>query len=201
MKDGRGSKWANASLRDGYDQHEDCLPHSEYVDWQIDCLSEAWRLLRKDGAIFYNHTWKVQDGLLQDRYDIVQWFPVRQIIIWERAGGINFNPGYFLPNYEVIYLITKPSFRLVPDMNKLGCVWKITQEKGNPHPAAFPVELALRCVRAVGKGPILDPFLGSGTTTVAAEREGLEWIGIERSGEYCAMARERLNLGGGREST
>ena len=154
----------------------------------------AWRLLRKDGAIFYNHTWRVQDGLLQDRYDIVQWFPVRQIIIWERAGGINFNPGYFLPNYEVIYLITKPSFRLAPDMNKLGCVWKITQEKGNPHPAAFPVELALRCVRAVGQGPILDPFLGSGTTAVAAEREGLDWIGIERSGEYCAMARERLNL-------
>jgi len=31
-------------------------------------------------------------------------FPVHQIIIWRRKGGINFNPGYFLPTYEVIYL-------------------------------------------------------------------------------------------------
>ena len=31
-------------------------------------------------------------------------FPVRQIIIWQRNGGIRaFNPGYFLPTYEVIY--------------------------------------------------------------------------------------------------
>ena len=66
------------------------------------------RVLRNDGAIFYNHKWRVQDGLLQDRSDIVAGFPVRQIIIWQRAGGINFNPGYFLPNYEVIYLICKP---------------------------------------------------------------------------------------------
>jgi modification methylase len=65
------------------------------------------RLLTDDGAIFYNHKWRVQDGLLQDRNDIVSGFPVRQIIIWHRNGGINFNKGYFLPTYEVIYLIAK----------------------------------------------------------------------------------------------
>ena len=44
----------------------------------------------------------MQDGLLQDRSDIVKGFPVRQIIIWQRDGGIDFNPAYFLPTYEVI---------------------------------------------------------------------------------------------------
>ena len=63
------------------------------------------RVLKPTGAIFYNHKWRIQKGLLQDRADIVNDFPVRQIIIWQRAGGINFNPGYFLPTYEVIYLI------------------------------------------------------------------------------------------------
>ena len=43
------------------------MPHDEYVKWQRDCLTEMMRLIPKDGAIFYNHKWRVQGGLLQDR--------------------------------------------------------------------------------------------------------------------------------------
>ena len=68
-------------------------------------------------------------------------FPVRQIVIWQRAGGINFNPGYFLPTYEVLYLIAKPKFTLAPKANAYGDVWQIPQDTQNPHPAAFPLEL------------------------------------------------------------
>ena len=123
MKDGRGGKWANAALQKGYTHHHDCMPHEEYVEWQRSCITEMLRLLSDDGAIFYNHKWRVQGGLLQDRSDILQGFPVRQIIIWKRKGGLNFNPGYFLPTYEVIYLIAKPKFKLVPKANGCGDVW------------------------------------------------------------------------------
>ena len=92
LKDGRGGKWPTAALQKGYSEHDDCMPHDEYVDWQRECLAGMMRVLRPDGAIFYNHKWRVQNGLLQDRHDIVDGFPVRQIIIWQRAGGINFNP-------------------------------------------------------------------------------------------------------------
>lgn len=192
MKDGRGGKWANAALINGYDDHEDNLPHDEYVAWQRECLSQMMRLLRPDGAIFYNHKWRVQGGLLQERSDIVEGFPVRQIIIWQRSGGINFNAGYFLPTYEVIYLIAKPDFKLAPKANAIGDVWNIPQERNNAHPAPFPLELAQRCIESVGSGPVLDPFLGSGTTAVAAEMLGIEWIGIEKSPSYVAMANERI---------
>jgi len=150
------------------------------------------RLLRPDGAIFYNHKWRVQNGLLQDRADIMEVFPVRQILVWERSGGINFNPGYFLPNFEVIYLIAKPQFRLAPKANAVGCVWKINQESANDHPAPFPVELAARCIDSVKAGPVLDPFMGSGTTAIAAEHIGVDWIGIEISQEYIEMANQRI---------
>lgn len=192
LKDGSKGKWPNAALQSGYDGHDDCLPHGEYVAWQRECLAEMVRLLRPDGAIFYNHKWRVQNGLLQDRADILQGFPVRQIIIWQRSGGINFNPGYFLPNYEVVYLIAKPAFRLAPKANAAGCVWRINQENDNPHPAPFPVDLAARCIQSVGAGPVLDPFMGSGTTAIAAEQAGLPWIGIEKSAEYVKMAQDRL---------
>ena len=92
---------------------------------------------KNDGAIFYNHKWRVQDGLLQNRQDIIRDLSVRQIIIWRRKGGINFNPGFFLPTYEIIYLIPKPDFKLAPKANAYGDVWEFTQEMNNPHPALF----------------------------------------------------------------
>ncbi|HLD27439.1 MAG TPA: DNA methyltransferase, partial [Patescibacteria group bacterium] len=80
MKDGRGGKWENAALKNGYSNHNDCMPHDEYVKWQKDCLIEMMRLIPEDGAIFYNHKRRVQGGVLQDRQDITNSFPVRQII-------------------------------------------------------------------------------------------------------------------------
>ena len=194
MKDGRGGKWKNAALVNGYADHDDDMPHEEYVEWQRRCLTAMMRVLREDGAIFYNHKWRVQGGLLQDRADIVSGFPVRQIIIWQREGGINFNAGYFLPTYEVIYLICKPDFRLAPKANAMGDVWRIPQESNNPHPAPFPIELAQRCIESTTAQIVLDPFIGSGSTAIAAEACRREWIGIEKSKDYCKLAEERIEV-------
>jgi len=194
LKNGSGGKWKNAALLKGYAEAEynDDMPHEEYVAWQRRCLTAMMRVLKEDGAIFYNHKWRVQGGLLQDRSDILSGFPVRQIIIWQREGGINFNPGYFLPTYEVIYLICKPGFKLASKANAMGDVWRIPQESNNPHPAPFPVELAQRCIKATNAQVVLDPFLGSGSTAIAAEICGCNWIGIDIAKEYCKLAEERI---------
>jgi len=185
-------KWANAALQNGYSHYNDNMPHDKYVKWQRECLKEMFRLIKDDGAIFYNHKWRVQDGLLQDRQDIVKDFPVRQIIIWKRKGGINFNPGYFLPTYEVIYMIAKPDFRLAKKANALGDVWEFTQEMKNEHPAPFPVALIDRVVSSTNAQIILDPFMGSGTTAVVAMGLSRNYIGIDLSPNYCEMAEKRI---------
>ncbi|MEM5503075.1 site-specific DNA-methyltransferase [Ahrensia kielensis] len=192
MKDGRGGKWSKAALLNGYSDHTDCMPHEEYVAWQRKCLESMMRLLKDDGAIFYNHKWRVQGGILQDRQDIMAGFPVRQIIIWKRSGGINFNKGYFLPTYEVIYLIAKKNFTLAPKANSFGDVWEIPQTRDNPHPAPFPIELAERCIASTSANVILDPFMGSGTTAIAAINNSRDWVGMDISSKYCAMAEERI---------
>jgi modification methylase len=192
MKDGRGGKWKNAALVNGYSHHNDNMPHEEYAKWQRECLTEMYRLISPDGAIFYNHKWRVQDGLLQDRQDIVAGFPIRQILIWRRKGGINFNPGYFLPTYEVIYLIAKPDFQLVPKANAHGDVWEFAQEMNNSHPAPFPVKLINRIVSSTFAKVVLDPFMGSGTTAISALLNNRCYIGIEISPEYITMAENRI---------
>ena len=192
MKDGRGGKWKNAALVNGYSNYDDNMPHDEYTKWQRDCLYEMFRLIKNDGAIFYNHKWRVQDGLLQDRQDIVSGFPVRQIIIWKRKGGINFNPGYFLPTYEVIYLIAKPNFKLVPKANAFGDVWEFKQEMNNQHPAPFPVALINRIISSTFSEIVLDPFIGSGTTAISALINNRNYIGIDISPEYVDLAKSRI---------
>lgn len=196
--------WANNPLQNGYTDHSDEMPHQKYVAWQRAVLSEAMRLLRDDGAIFYNHKWRVQGGLIQDRHDIVSEFPVRQIIIWKRAGGFNFNPGYFVPTYEVIYLIAKRKFKLAPKKNGAGDVWEFPQEMKNSHPAPFPLALPYRCIESTEAEVILDPFSGSGTTALAAKQLNRRYIGIDISPIYCEMARNRIKgviAGVARENT
>lgn len=192
MKDGRGGKWANAALQKGYSHHNDDMPHDAYVEWQRNTLNEMLRIIPEDGAIFYNHKWRVQGGLLQDRQDIVSGFPVRQIIIWRRKGGFNFNPGYFVPTYEVIYLIAKPKFKLLPKANGFGDVWEFTQEMKNEHPAPFPVAMIDRIVSSTNAHTVLDPFMGSGTTALSAINHNRDYIGIDSSPEYCDMATKRI---------
>ena len=193
MKNGSGGKWSGAALINGYSTYNDNMPYDDYCEWQRNCLTEMMRLIKDDGAVFYNHKWRVQNGLIQDRHEIVGGFPVRQIIIWKRKGGINFNPGYFLPTYEVIYMITKPGFRLVDKANSLGDVWEFPQEMKNKHPAPFPVALIERIISSTNAQLILDPFMGSGTTAVAAKNLGRDFVGVEISPEYCEMSRERLS--------
>ncbi|QHI95389.1 site-specific DNA-methyltransferase [Aristophania vespae] len=63
------------------------------------------------------------------------------------------------------------------------------------HPGTFPVSLPLTCLQLHGVRPdltVLDPFMGTGTTLVAAEKLGLQAIGIEADTAYVKIARERL---------
>lgn len=189
------SNWGRSVLLSaGYDVHSDAMPHEEYVQWQRQIISECLRVLPDTGAIFYNHKWRIQSGLLDMRAEIVEGFPVRQIIIWNRGSGNNHNPAFFAPEYEVIYLIAKPKFYLSKRRIHYGDVWNIPMEKKNAHPAPFPVALAERCILSTDAELVLDPFLGSGTTAIAAQKNGRDYIGSDLSPAYCELARKRLAL-------
>ena len=77
-------------------------------------------------------------------------------------------------------------------------IWSFPTESAKRvnHPAPFPVELPKRCIEMFTflGDVVLDPFLGSGTTAVAAKMSGRRYIGFDLSAEYCAIAEERLAL-------
>src|ERR1700689_3235281 len=59
-------KWNKSKLQSqGYDTHDDYMPEAEYIAWQKKVLAEAFRTIKDDGCIMYNHKWRVQHGLFQ----------------------------------------------------------------------------------------------------------------------------------------
>ena len=70
-----------------------------------------------------------------------------------------------------------------------------SRSRANHHPTVKPLELMRHLVRLVTPPGrlVLDPFLGSGTTAIAAQEEGFRCIGIEKEPEYMAIAEARLN--------
>ena len=98
-----------------------------------------------------------------------------------------------MPTYEVIYLIAKKKFKLAKGANSFGDIWEFGQEKNNPHPAPFPLKLIERIILSSNGKTVLDPFMGSGTTAVAAKKLGREYFGIDLSPEYVEFAKKRVN--------
>src|SRR5271166_1769140 len=83
------AKTNNSKLQKiGYANYNDNLPEKEYITQQKQILAECLRVIKNDGCIFYNHKWRIQHSLLQQRSEIVEGLPLRQIIIWKKAGGI-----------------------------------------------------------------------------------------------------------------
>ena len=176
----------------GYSDYDDCRDQADYEQWQHQCLEEMFRLLKPDGAIFYNHKFRIKDGKLLDHSHILKEMPVRQMIIWHKNSFCNFNDHFFVPCYEVIYMIAKPQFRLRPHANGCGDVWNIPKENKVDHPAPFPVELPKRIIQSTTAKLVLDPFCGSGSTLVAAKQLGIDYIGCDISPTYCGIAQGRV---------
>lgn len=73
-------------------------------------------------------------------------------------------------------------------------IWEFQPETGSEHPAAFPEELPKRCIllHSFVGDTVLDPFCGSGTTALVAEKLKRNWITCDTSNEYCQMAFGRI---------
>ena len=70
-----------------------------------------------------------------------------------------------------------------------------SRDRDRPHPASFPAKIPEQCLRLHGKsraGVVLDPFLGLGSTAIAAAELGLDFVGVEMDEHYLKEAVHRL---------
>ena len=91
-----------------------------------------------------------------------------------------------------------PSQKTIKPSHFFYCIKPSKKEKGeeNVHPTVKPIELMRYLCRMITPpgGVVLDPFMGSGTTGVAANEEKFNFLGIEREKTYFEIARKRLRI-------
>ena len=187
-----------------YDAYKDAVPEAEYQQNQVDALNEIYRITAPGGSFFYNHKIRWERGAMFHPMDWLRrtdW-TVKQEIIWDRVLAANIRGWRFWQVDERIYWLYKPigSHLIGKELKsvdaKLTSIWRGVPEGKNPHPAPFPLWLPARVIIAIlgadAPGVVLDPYVGSGTTAVAAKLLGHRYIGIDRSEAYIQMAQDRL---------
>lgn len=173
------------------DWYEDDLPEEDYQSWLRDVVAECMRVC--DGLVWVNHKVRYSDGsaIHPSRY---LPFNIYSEIIWDRGGSITLNSKRFAPSYEIIYGFGKPNY-WNDNSNKIMSVWRIAPKNSRDgHPCPFPDIIPLRLIEAScnSNGITLDPFMGSGTTGVAAVQLGRKFIGIEIDETYYEIAKKRI---------
>lgn len=187
-----------------YSSSSDKKDESIYQYEQINVLNELYRVIKPGGSFFYNHKIRWEKGnLIHPISWILQtdWH-LRQEIIWDRGIAANIRGWRFWQTEERIYWLYKPKNK----QDKIGTelkskhalctsIWKIRPENNNSHPAPFPIAIPTRCIYSIlddNSGTIIDPYCGSGTTLVAAQLLGHQYIGIDISHEYIEQTKRRL---------
>ena len=200
-KDNKG--WLVKDVK--YSNVGDNMSEPLYQSDQIDILNEIFRVTVPGGSFFYNHKLRWDKGKMMHPMEWIaktKW-NIRQEIIWDRTIAANIRGWRFWQVEERIYWLHKPidddiiGDEMKSKHAKLGSVWRLLPERGdNPHPAPFPIELPTRCIYSVldeSKDKlILDPYMGSGTTAIAAKLLGHNYIGIDISPEYISLAEKRI---------
>ncbi len=186
-----------------YNIANDNIPEKVYQEQQIKILNEIFRITKSGGSFFYNHKTRWVKGQMLHPIEWLQktkW-TVRQEIIWDRMIAANIRGWRFWQIDERIYWLYKPI-----DNNKIGkelnskhalltSIWRFSPERKNGHPAPFPLLLPIRIIYSVldnKKGVVLDPYVGSGTTCLAAKLLGSNYIGIDISKEYITNTENKL---------
>jgi site-specific DNA-methyltransferase (adenine-specific) len=185
----------------GYDTYED--KNDNYETFLKEILEECYRVLKPEGSLIFNHKTRTLNKELVHPYLYLKNSPfvVKQEIIWDRGRTQQTNQDRFYPINELIYWCVKDKTKT--KFNRLSAhlttVWRINKvnkraEGNEDHPAPFPKEIAARCINALSDegDVVLDPFMGSGTTAVAALEAGRKYLGFELSEMYIEIANTRI---------
>jgi DNA modification methylase len=164
-------------------------------DKEINCsfLNNCKYILKQETALYLFTRWDVEPKWVVEVKK--SGFIVKNIIIWDRIiHGLGDLKGCYAPSYDMIIFATKGRHILRNGRPKDIIRVKRVDSIKLIHPNQKPVGLVEKIISNSSNigDTVLDPFLGSGTTLVAAERLNRNSIGIDISKEWCEKSYERL---------
>jgi len=201
--------------------YDDNMTLEEYLDLIKRVGQDVYRVLKPGGRYIVNianlgrKPYIPLHSYFYQVHSEIGFLPMGEII-WQKGKGANGSCAWgswrsaksprLRDLHEYLLVFTKQGFSR-PDkgesdlsaeefMESTLSIWQIQPESAKKvgHPAPFPVELAKRVIKLYSyvDDVVLDPFMGSGTTCVAAKKYGRHYVGFDISSEYCQMAEDRI---------
>lgn len=203
-----------------YDKYQDDRPDAEYVAWSRRWMKACRRVLKPDGSFYIaiGDEFAADIRLIGRELGL----HLRNWIIWEYTFGQNTRNKFCRAHTHIFYftmhprlftfndkllrfpsarhteyqdLRASPAGRLPNDVrDEFPRVCGTFKERAGFHGCQMPEALLMRIIMASSNPGdiVLDPFVGSGTTVVAAKRLGRKYVGIDISDKYAQHTRERL---------
>jgi site-specific DNA-methyltransferase (adenine-specific) len=163
-----------------------------WIRWAVVWSSDAMRCVRPGGHAFMFTDWRQ----LPATTDVAQFggWTWQGILVWDK-GVARPNQGRFRNHLEYVVWATHGALAVVEDVYPSALIQVPTVGPGErQHVTQKPVELLQHILKVIpgGRLSILDPFMGSGSTLVAAKYTGHKAIGVEHEERYCEIAAKRL---------
>lgn len=205
-----------------YDSHKDDVSYTDYLEFSEKWMARCYDFLKDDGRFCLNVPLDKNKGGQQsvgaDFTTLAKkiGYKYHSTVVWNEGNisrrtawgsWMSASAPYVIAPVELVIIFYKDSWKKTSGSKQSDVtrdefmawtngLWTFNGEskKRIGHPAPFPLELPRRCVKMfsyVGD-TVLDPFMGSGTTLVAAGMNGRQAIGVDVDKGYCKLAQTRI---------
>ena len=162
--------------------------HNEITE--KDYLPPLYRVL-KDGGHIYIMTNSLHLANIQKEMEATG-FLINNILVMIKENTVT--NQHYMKNCEFTIFARKGASRGLKDFGINSAIKVSKKDEGKYHDSQKPLEYVKKLVwnSTPDDGIVFDPFMGSGTTAIAAQSLGLQWVGTELDPDYCAIANKRL---------
>lgn len=205
---GRGSKTdrlgGNGFYGDGYN---DSKSPDEYIEFNSNIINTMAVVAGDNFTCCYNINYNKNSP--SEYIDVIhaakQSIPLVETIVWEKQMAISLQGDNLTRIFEFVFVLCKGKFKI--NKNRSECLknlWKINNVGANHdiHKACFPIALVEEGIKnfAPHGATIIEPFGGSGTTMIAAEKLGCKSHLMELDPKYCDVIINRWQEFTGKEA-
>jgi len=171
---------------------------AEYIQFNADVISTLAAAAAKDFICCYNINYNKNSP--SEYIDVVhaikQSIPLVETIVWEKAMAVSLQGDNLTRIYEFVFVLCAGKFKINKSRTEcLKNLWKISNIGANhaTHKACFPIKLVEEGIKnfAPHGAVIIEPFGGTGTTAIAAEKLGCKAHLMELDPKYCDVIIKR----------
>lgn len=173
-----------------YNSFSDNLSEEDYQNNQIQVLNELYRVTKPESYCFYVHKERIVKNNIISPIEWIrktEWL-ISQTVVLDFGATANVDKRRFFPTHEFIFVLCKSQFSRLKNEHCLTSVWKAkkTPRRISGHPATFDYNIPYECILAsTQEGDlVLDPYMGTGKTALAAIMTNRNYLGIEIDNQY-----------------